>query len=234
MSVNFGSNPVTINNYTIPSGNIIVSNSGVAAGSDSVDNVIVLSAAEYAAATPESGVLYIIEDENTASFNTITATSGNFDFIIADSGITVSGVDVLISGDNITRGNHASLGSGTYNNWNPTVTAEVVRVTTTGSLDITGLISTYARGQLTMTNFGSHQITLKQDSASSDAANRFYNMPHGDLILQSGDTATFTYDESYSRWLVYGAGQATKIVTLTQSEYNALSSYDPNTLYFVT
>lgn len=234
MSVNFGSNSVTINDYTIPSGNVIVSNSDIAPGSDSVDNIIVLSAAEYAAATPQSGVLYMIEDQNTATFNTITATSGNFDFIVADSGITVSGVDVLISGDNITRGNHASLGSGSYNNWSPTVTAEVVRVTTTGDLDITGLISTYARGQLTMTNFGSYEITLKQDNASSDAANRFYNVPQGDLILQPGDTATFTYDSSYSRWLVYGTGQATKIVTLTQAEYDALSSYDPNTLYFVT
>lgn len=234
MGVNFGSNSVTINDYTIPSGNVIVSNSGVASGSDSVDNIIVLSAAEYAAATPQSGVLYIIEDQNTATFSTITATSGNFDFIVADSGITVSGVDVLVSGDNITRGNHASLGSGSYNNWIPTVTAEVVRVTTTGDLDITGLISTYARGQLTMTNFGSYEITLKQDNASSDAANRFYNVPQGDLILQPGDTATFTYDSSYSRWLVYGNGQATKIVTLTQAEYDALSSYDPNTLYFVT
>ena len=131
--------------------------------------------------------------------------------------------------------NHFSLGAGPYSNWQPSEVADVLRVTTTADVIIHGLDQSHvSKKQITINNFGTFTMTLKQDSPTATAENRFYNMPQGDIVLNSGDSATLTYDNVYSRWLVYGVGQATKILSLTQAEYDALSSYDPNTLYIVT
>lgn len=131
--------------------------------------------------------------------------------------------------------NHFTIGSGPYSNWQPSEIADVLRVTTTSDVTIHGLDASYVgKRQVIVNNFGTHTITLKQDSSTAVAENRFYNMPSGDLLITPGDTATFTYDYVYSRWLVFGSGQATKVQTLTQAQYDALSSYDPNTLYIVT
>jgi hypothetical protein len=140
-----------------------------------------------------------------------------------------------VSVNNIETGNHFSLGAGPYSNWQPSQKADVVRVTTTADVIIHGLDASYMnKDQITINNFGTYTMTFKQDSATATSTNRFYNMPAGDLVLYAGDSATFTYDDVYDRWLVYGVGQATKIVTLSQAAYDALGSYDPNTLYIVT
>lgn len=145
------------------------------------------------------------------------------------SGITPSSIN------NVETGNHFTLGAGPYSNWQPSAVADVVRVTTTANVIIHGLDSTYLnKDQITINNYGPYTMTLKQDSNIATSTNRFYNMPAGDMILNSGDSATFTYDDIYDRWLVYGVGQATKNLVLTQEQYDALDSYDPNTLYFIT
>ena len=137
--------------------------------------------------------------------------------------------------NNVETGNHFTLGAGPYSNWQPSAVADVVRVTTTANVIIHGLDSTYLnKDQITINNYGPYTMTLKQDSNIATSTNRFYNMPAGDIILNSGDSATFTYDDIYDRWLVYGVGQATKNLVLTQEQYDALDSYDPNTLYFIT
>lgn len=148
-----------------------------------------------------------------------------------------NGVDTWadLTGTSTKTANHFSIGAGPYSNWQPSQKADVVRVTTTSNVIIHGLDVTYMnKDQITINNFGEYTITLKQDSSTATSSNRFYNMPAGDLVLYNGDSATFTYDDVYERWLVYGVGQATKIVTLSQAQYDALASYDPNTLYIVT
>jgi len=147
------------------------------------------------------------------------------------TGMTAGNVSI----NSVETGNHFSLGSGPYANWQPSQVADVIRVTTTADVIIHGLDAAYmSKDQITVNNFGTYTMTFKQDSSTATAANRFYNMPSGDLILYAGDSATFTYDDVYDRWLVYGMGQATKVLILSQEAYDALSSYDPNTLYVVS
>lgn len=147
------------------------------------------------------------------------------------TGMTAGNVSI----NSVETANHFSLGSGPYTNWQPSQVADVIRVTTTADVIIHGLDAAYmSKDQITVNNFGTYTMTFKQDSSTATAANRFYNMPSGDLILYAGDSATFTYDDVYDRWLVYGMGQATKVLILSQEAYDALSSYDPNTLYVVS
>lgn len=96
-----------------------------------------------------------------------------------------------------------TTGAGPYNNWTPVSTHHnVIRVTTTAALTITGIDSTYGNGQITVINHGTtHAITFKEDNTSSSAVNRIYNTPTGDLVLAAGEVALFTYDPSISRWI---------------------------------
>lgn len=78
--------------------NYIVSDNSVAAGSDTINNIVNLSQAEYDAITPSTGVLYVIEDAPDPI--TSLPSSGNWDvaysWVASNSGVVVS------SGDNIS------------------------------------------------------------------------------------------------------------------------------------
>lgn len=49
-------------------------------------------------------------------------------------------------------------------------------------------------------------------------------------VIEAGDTATFMYDGTYYEPI---AVDKPKIVVLTQEAYDAMSSYDANTCYFI-
>lgn len=59
------------------------------------------------------------------------------------------------------------------NNWNPGVYGDIIRVSSSAAVTITGLVSSYANRCVTILNTGSFNITLSVNDALSTAANRF-------------------------------------------------------------
>lgn len=124
--------------------------------------------------------------------------------------------------------------TGTQNNWLPSVEAYALRMTPSSTLIITGVSTNYSKPSFRLVNEGPGNIILGHTNSASEANNQLYNVNHTNMTIYKGDSASFIYDISINKWLITGSGQATKLVTLTQAEYNAQSSYDPNTLYIVT
>lgn len=189
------------------------------------------------------------------SSGSITSASGNLN--IDDGDVAVSG-NVSVSGnltlngtftnngsalatvdDTIKKANHLSIGgSSSISTWFPSTTADMLRVTTNNQDTIIhGLDITYNnKRQLTVSNAGPYNIIFKDDSSTAlNPASRFYNIPIGeDVVLHSGESIVMTYDDSYSRWQNYTVARATRIIQLTQTEYDALSVIDPNVVYVIT
>ena len=97
--------------------------------------------------------------------------------------------------------------SSSQNDYNPTglSTADVLRLSTTGGNDynITGLAGGSDGRILAIHNIGtSGTITLKDESASSSAANRFALA--NDVALQPEQSITLQYDATSSRWRAIG------------------------------
>ena len=155
--------------------------------------------------------------------------------ITCNGTITNNGSAVATIEDTRVKANHCTLGSSDISNWVPPVQADVLRVTTTADVNIHGLsTSYYNKNQLTVSNNGPHAVTFANDSATATSDNRFYNIPSEDMVLASGETIVMTYDDSYSRWLNYTVSRATRIVQLTQAEYDDASFVvDPNTVYVI-
>ena len=92
------------------------------------------------------------------------------------------------------------------NNYNPGGKSYFQRWSTDASRDITGLTFTAAQvdGQVhVIINVGSTDIVLKNESASSTAANRFKNSTGADITLTANQSADLIYDGTASRWLVF-------------------------------
>lgn len=99
----------------------------------------------------------------------------------------------------------ASL-SGSQNNYAPGV-CDIIRLASSTAVDITGLVAGTVDGALRLvinTNAsGGSAITLKHESASSTAANRFRNTTGGDFVLPAdGGSALLTYSSAISRWRI--------------------------------
>ena len=123
---------------------------------------------------------------------------------------------------------------GTHNNWLPSVEADTLRVQPTSALIITGVSTSYGLTEFTLVNEGYANVYLKHQDSGSDANNRLYNPAGTEMFVYKYDSAHFIYDTSINRWLITGSGQATKIQSLTQTQYDALTQYDPSTLYIIT
>lgn len=80
-------------------------------------------------------------------------------------------------------------------------TASVWRISSTGAVDLTGIIST-ANPRPVLMNIGSFTITLKQESVSSTAANRIIGPGNADYALTAGSTVELAYDTVSTRWRV--------------------------------
>ena len=96
--------------------------------------------------------------------------------------------------------------SASQNNYAPGV-CDILRLTSSTAIDITGLAAATADGALRLVinvnASGGANITLKHESASSTAANRFRNTTGGDYILAAdGGSAVLTYSSSISRWRI--------------------------------
>lgn len=96
--------------------------------------------------------------------------------------------------------------SGTLNDWAPTgyATATHFAVTGTGSITLNGMAGGADGRIVVITNMagsGVADITINHENASSSAANRFDLAVGGTWILATGESATFVYNGSSSRWV---------------------------------
>ena len=88
-------------------------------------------------------------------------------------------------------------------NWAPTdfATCEVIRLTATGSYDLTG-IAGGSKGRTIALFVISGTVTLRHASASSLGANRF--LIGADAVLAAGYGATLMYDSISAVWRLLG------------------------------
>ena len=96
--------------------------------------------------------------------------------------------------------------SASQNNYAPG-TCDIVRLSSSTAIDITGLVAPSVDGAMRLiinvNASGGSAITLKNESASSTAANRFRNTTGGDYILPAdGGSAVLTYSSAISRWRI--------------------------------
>jgi hypothetical protein len=88
------------------------------------------------------------------------------------------------------------------NNYNPGE-GDIFRLDSNAARDITGLVARSNGDAILLVNVGSHNITLKHESASSDAANRMTVPWAGDYVLAgAGGAALLVYFTASNRWRV--------------------------------
>lgn len=111
------------------------------------------------------------------------------------------------------------------NDYSPTglSTATILRINSDAARDITGLAGGGKGGVKVITNTGSFTITLKGESASSAAANRFSG---SDVSLAAGGTITLYYDATSSRWRVLATSGSAGITLGTPQATTSGTSLD--------
>jgi len=77
-----------------------------------------------------------------------------------------------------------------------------VRVNCNPSSDLTGITAGSDGSRLNLINIGSGVLTLKHESASSAAANRFLMVGAADIALSQNEWALCWYDSTTARWRV--------------------------------
>lgn len=87
------------------------------------------------------------------------------------------------------------------NNYNTQGNA-VLRLSSDASRNITGLAGGEKGRVLVIINVGSFNIVFKDQSSSSDAANRIATHSSSDVTLKPEQAAFFTYDITAARWLL--------------------------------
>jgi hypothetical protein len=96
--------------------------------------------------------------------------------------------------------------SASQNDYAPGV-CDIIRLSSSTAIDLTGLVAGTVDGAMRLvlnTNAsGGAAITLKHESASSTAANRFRSATNADVILLAdGGSVTLTYSTAISRWRI--------------------------------
>ncbi|MCS7084457.1 MAG: hypothetical protein NZ534_00055 [Bacteroidia bacterium] len=123
-----------------------------------------------------------------------------FTYDAANDQLTVPGLtvneDLALAGDI-----SPSTITSNQNDYNPTgaATATRMRLSSDAARTITGLAGGADGRVVILTNVGSFNITLANESTSSSAANRFA-FPSGDFVIQPGISVTICYDSTSSRW----------------------------------
>jgi hypothetical protein len=79
--------------------------------------------------------------------------------------------------------------------------ADIVRVNSNAARDVTGFVAGTSGQAVLLVNVGSHAITIKHQSASSNAANRVVVPWAGDFVLDAnGGAVLLVYDATTERW----------------------------------
>ncbi len=105
--------------------------------------------------------------------------------------------------------------STSQNDWSPTGLsgAGAIRIAASAAVNITGIAAIADTRTLWLHNISAYAITLKDESASSSAANRFALV--SDLVLSPDESVALKYDATSQRWraagdvAAVGDGQAT-------------------------
>ena len=107
-------------------------------------------------------------------------------------------------GDNIALTSVISPPSFNSNqdDYNPTglSTANIIRLTSTGNRDITGIVAQRAGTTIILINVGGSTITLENNDSSSSASNRF--LMGQDRDISPNEAVMIWYDSNSSRWRV--------------------------------
>lgn len=152
---------------------------------------------------------YAIKGGSTAEFNVDgvafqTSTADTTSFLISVYLGSTDSTPVTIRGPLVVTGSVSpSSLSATTNNWTPaTPLPNVIRVTSSTAVSITGLTAPTTERRITLCNIGANNITLAHDSASSTAANRFYCPGSTTATLTANSSVDLWYDVTSSRWRV--------------------------------
>ena len=169
--------------------NYIISDATIASGSEEISNIISLSQSEYDLITPQTGVLYVIDDAPTPA----------------------------ISGENISQ-----------------FTNDAGYLTSVTNIDTTNFNATAIVTEAEGIGSNDNDTTLPTSAAVKD-----YVDNNAGTTYTAGDGLTLTGTEFSADLLsdtsaVANSVQITNIVAISQANYNALGSYDANTLYYIT
>ena len=181
--------------------------------------------AAYSLPTATSGVLGGIKIGSglTIDGSGVVTAAGTYT-LPAATGSTLGGVIVgsglAVTSGTISLGSHASTHqtggadavasvvvtpsslTADVNNWS-IGTGDVFRVAGTAARNITGIAAGTSGLTILVVNVGSFALTLKHQSASSTAANRFTTPWAGDCILAAaGGNAVLIYDSTTATWRV--------------------------------
>lgn len=103
--------------------------------------------------------------------------------------------------------------SASQNNFDPkyvevglTTKPYILRFSTSGSFSLTGLLARPDGQEVIIINVGANDLTLSNESASSQADNRFTCTGGSDLTLSTADIVLGYYDLASARWRVAEIG----------------------------
>lgn len=87
-------------------------------------------------------------------------------------------------------------------NYNPTglSSAATIRVSSSTSINLTGLAGGYSNRIITLINVGSQDISINHESGSSSSENRFSLPSNSAISLSANRPVTFIYDITSQRW----------------------------------
>lgn len=94
-----------------------------------------------------------------------------------------------------------STSTGTVNDYAPAVGASSVRFTNAAGTTLTGIVAGLDGDELVITAVG-NTVTLRNQNAGSQAANRIITGTGADLALTDGQSARLFYDITAARWRV--------------------------------
>jgi len=147
-----------------------------------------------------------------------TISSGNIGI-----GTVAPGAKLDNAGSFALSGDIAATISANTNNWAPSGLSgtTVIRAQASAAVDLTGLTGGVDGRVITIFNIGSNAITLKNQSTSSTALNRF--AIGGDLSVGADQSVSLIYDATSQRW-------RSASLPFSASTY-ALTGIDPASLY---
>lgn len=85
-----------------------------------------------------------------------------------------------------------------------TLAADILRLSTDASRNITGLAGGYDGRRLDLVNVGAQNIVLQNQNAGSAAANRVITGSGADITVGADDYVQLFYDGTTARWRVKG------------------------------
>ena len=92
--------------------------------------------------------------------------------------------------------------TGNQNNYDPSRTADVWRLSSDASRTITGIAGPWSSRQVTISNVGSFNIVLANQSVSSTDVYRIVTGTGADVTVAPSEVVTLVYDSTTQRWLL--------------------------------